>query len=138
MGRRKRRGLPAGVEVVRQRIEHWRRTREKRTRMPEALWEAAASVAQEHGLWAVSRALRVNYESLKSRVGRTRRGASRGGGGSSRFVEVNAGQLIGLSERAGTVVELSAADGARLTVRLEGREPLDVLALADAFWERGR
>lgn len=138
MGRRKRGAVPAGVEAVRRRIEHWRQTREKRTRMPEALWEAAGSVAREHGLWSVSRALRVNYESLKGRVGRTRRGATRRGGGPSRFVEVDAGQLIAAPERAGTVVELLGEDGAKLMIRLGGSEAVDVGALADAFWRRDR
>jgi len=125
------------VETVRQRIEHWRATREKRSPMPEKLWEAAVSVARVHGVWATTRVLRINYESLKSRVsgGATdgRAGAARSAG----FVELAAGQLGGPGERAGTVVELAAADGARLTVRLPSGEGLDVVALADAFWRRG-
>ncbi len=134
--RRRRRGpLPAEVGSVRERIEHWRATREKRTRMPDELWEAAATVAREHGLWAVSRALRVNYESLKQRVGRAREatGASAAG-----FVELDAAQLIGRGEGATSVLELSSADGAKLLVRLEGHDTLDVPALVAAFWGRGR
>ncbi len=123
------------MESVRQRIERWRATREKRTRMPGALWEAAASVAQEHGLWAVSRGLRVNYESLKQRV---ERAAKTGRSSAAGFVELDAAQLIGRSERVATVLELSSGDGAKLTVRLEGHDDLDVPALAAAFWQRDR
>jgi hypothetical protein len=101
--------------------------------MPEALWEAAASVAGKHGLWAVSRALRVNYESLKQRVERKGRPVRTSAAG---FVELDAGHLVGRSERAVTVLELSSADGAKVAVRLEGHEHLDVAALAAAFWQR--
>jgi len=135
MGRTKARVLPARVESVRERIEYWRETREKRSAMPERLWDAAVSVARAHGLWAVSRALRVNYETLKSRVDRAAKGGA--AGRRARFVELDGPELIGPAGRAGTVVELSRADGARLVVRLEGCEAPDVLALADGFWRCG-
>ena len=135
--RRKRDGLPSAVDSVRQRIEHWRETRTKRTRMPDDLWDAAASVAQEHGLWAVSRALRVNYESLKRRAKATE---TRGAGVScaASFVELEPMQLAGPTGHAGATVELSGSDGSKLTIRAGTHEVLDVAALADAFWRRDR
>jgi len=135
----KQRVLPAAVDGVRQRIEEWRNTREKRTRMPEELWGAAASLARAHGLWAVSRALRVNYECLKRRCGQV--GARRRGDGRvarrANFVELAATQVSGPTEPTGPVLELSRVDGAKLTIRLAGCDALDVSALAGAFWEGG-
>jgi hypothetical protein len=55
--------------------------------MPTPLWQAAAAVARDHGLWFVSRALRVNYESLKRHV-ESLRGEDRS---SSGFVESEIG-----------------------------------------------
>lgn len=37
------------LAVVRERIERWRATREKRSRMPEELWTAAVDLARAHG-----------------------------------------------------------------------------------------
>ena len=139
MVRRTGRALPGRVEAVRRRIEHWRETREKRTRMPEGLWGAAVSVAHKHGLWAVSRALRLNYECLKGRCARAK-GVVGGGGGkrSTGFVELDAGQLVSSRDETMTLVELTRGDGAKLTIRVGGGESVDVSALADAFWRRGR
>ena len=54
------------------------------------------------------------------------------------FVELDAAQLIGRGEGATSVLELSSADGAKLLVRLEGHDTLDVAALVAAFWGRDR
>ena len=77
-----------------------------------------------------------NYESLKGRLqlaAATRcDGEARPGG----FVELSAAQLMGAGGHPAAVVELSAVDGARLTIRLGGSDGLDVMGLADSFWSR--
>jgi hypothetical protein len=133
MGRR-RAVLPQKVKELRTRIERWRRTRRKRSAMPEGLWSEAALLARAHGIHRVSSALRINYENLKKRVDVA---PDDGGDSSAGFVEVEGAQLVGAFETARTVVELSGSDGAKLVVRLLGREDLDVVALAEAFWKRG-
>ena len=124
------------VETVRRRVEHWRRVRNRRSPMPAPLWTAAVALAAEHGIYPIARALRLNYETLKARVGRSadveRTGVTRSAG----FVAVDGASLIGAGPPAGSVVELSGADGAKLVIRLAGREALDVRALAAAFWRR--
>lgn len=133
--------LPKAVADVLGRIEEWRATRTKRTPMPEALWDAATRVAKRHGVWAVARALGVNYEGLRSRCDGPRAdGAMPRNGAATKFVELSGAQVIGsaTSERteAGAVLELTSADGATVTVRLPGGSDLDVCALAEAFWRR--
>jgi hypothetical protein len=54
---------------------------------------------------------------------------------SSEFVELDAGRL-GVSPR--TVVRFHGRDGERLEVELGAGAALDVAALAEAFWRRGR
>ncbi len=128
--------LAVDIEEVRERVEHWRKTRRKRSPMPQELWEAAASLAGRHGVYPIARALRVNYESLKKRVGRAtgdgREAEVRTGG----FVELSAEQLFGAGAPPGPVVELADGHGAQVTIRLSGRESLDVVALVDTFWRR--
>jgi hypothetical protein len=65
---RRRRQIEAALQPLRRRIEEWRATRVRRNRRPEELWGAAVEEAREFGLWSVSQVLRVNYESLKSRL----------------------------------------------------------------------
>lgn len=137
MARKKRSAISADVKQVRSRIERWRKTREKRTRMPEKLWRAAVVLGKTHGVYSTAKALAINYETLKKRVGQSpkkrRDGASRSAG----FVELDGTQLVGLSGPNGKVVEFSRADGAKLTIRLPMCEDLDVTGLAAAFWSRG-
>ena len=125
----------ARIEAVRRRIKHWRRVRERRSPMPAPLWAAAVALAAEHGIYPIARALGLNYETLKARVGR-RADGERTGVMAARFVEVDGVPRIGAAPPAGSVVELSGADGATLVIRLAGRATLDVRALAAAFWRR--
>ncbi len=126
----------ARVEAVRRRIEHWRRVRERRSPMPAPLWAAAVALAAEHGVYPIARALRLNYETLKARVGRSADVARQDVIESARFVPLDGAPVIGAAPPAGSVVELSGADGAKLVIRLAGWAALDVLALAEAFWRR--
>jgi hypothetical protein len=116
----------------------WRSKRLKHSPMPEALWDAAVSLAREHGVWAVAKALGVSYATLKERT--DRHGGRREGEGAAQrdgFVEVNAAQLFGSAIAEGIVVEFSSADGAKLLIRMPSSKGLDVVGLADAFWRRG-
>jgi len=134
----RRPALPARVGVVGERIEHWRRRRQKHSAMPEELWGAAVFLARQHGVWPIARALGVSYATLKERAARigTARGKKAGRHGG--FVEIDGAELIGSAHASVTVLELTDAHGAKLTVRLAGAGGLDVAALADAFWRRGR
>ena len=104
--------------------------------MPAPLWTAAVALAAEYGIYPIARALRLNYETLKARVGRSadveRTGVTRSAG----FVALDGASLLGAAPPAGSVVELVGADGAKLVIRLAGREALDVRGLAAAFWRR--
>ena len=130
--------VPAqSVAGLRKRIEDWRRRREKRCAMPEELWAAAVAVAERGSVYGTARALGVSYATLRWRVAAAelerRREAERGVG----FVELLAPASAGSGEPAGVEVELSAADGAKMTVRAPSGEALDVAGLARGFWGRG-
>ena len=101
--------------------------------MPARLWNEAASLARELGVHRIKCALGLNYESLKERVGK----AGEGGGAPAKapgFVELSSTQLLGPA--CGVVVEVSDADGGRLTVQLGTRSELDVAGLVEAFRRR--
>jgi hypothetical protein len=136
MSRKKGAAPTARVEQVRRRIEQWRKTRSKRGPMPEPLWEAAVELAREQGVYATSQTLRVNYDSLRTRLRQrmpTRRGA---GKASATFVELGPAFPLGGPATAAAVVELSGSKGQKLTLRLPALDGFDVGGLVRALWGR--
>ncbi len=118
------------LQRVRRRIEVWRWTRLKRSPMPEDLWTQATKLAEALGVWRAARDLGLCYESLKRRVEEK---ASRKQADAVRFVEVRGTELMDLASSNGTVVELHATDGTRMTVRLGSGAQVDLQALVASF-----
>ncbi|HEX7505548.1 MAG TPA: hypothetical protein VF550_02170 [Polyangia bacterium] len=118
------------LQQVRRGIDVWRWTRLKRSPMPEELWARATRLAQSLGVWRVARDLGLCYESLKRRVEER---ASQREAGAARFVEMRGSDLMNVASSDGTVVELQATDGMRMTVRLGGGAQVDMMALVAAF-----
>lgn len=132
---RGRAALPANVKAVGNRIERWRRIRKTRSPMPEQLWREAAVLAQSHGVYRISQALRVAYETLRTWTGKTapvEANPTPTPSDPAGFVEVT---LPG-AEGTGPVVELSDGDGAKLTIRLPVHSSVDVAGLASAWLSR--
>jgi hypothetical protein len=102
--------------------------------MPARLWNEASLLARNLGVHRIKCALGLNYESLKKRVGEvgTRGSAPAKARG---FIELSGTQLLGPAAR-GMVVEVSDADGGRLTVQLGTGSELDVAGLVEAFRRR--
>jgi hypothetical protein len=130
------------LEGLRGRIEGWRQTRPKSWPMPEELWNEASAAAKRLGAGRVARALGLNYEALKQRVissgpGPRRRGTRRQRQPEgAQFIELSGFPGLGqVSTRDEAVVEVVAADGTRLTIRVLGAN-VNVAALVNAF--RGR
>jgi hypothetical protein len=126
-----------GIERLRDRIEGWRQSSPRTRAMPEELWKEACATAKRLGTGRVARALGLKYEGLKQRV-------LTGGGrfadvatvlpAGAEFIELTGFSAAGPAANE-AVVEMVAADGAKLTVRLKGGG-VDVAALVSAF--RGR
>jgi hypothetical protein len=110
--------IPPEVERVRRGFERWRRTRKKRSPIPERLWQAAVQVAESYGVNKTARTLGLDYYELKKRLksGAGVPGVEKGGMGS--FVE-----LVGVVPAVGgeCVVEVESASGTKLRVHLRGR-----------------
>lgn len=121
---------PPAVADLRQRIQHWRATRTKRGPMPEDLWEEAARLARQHGIYAIVKALRLNYEALKGWVEGLPQRKTRGTPRRPAFIQLD--PLPGLSSPCSTV-EVQSRGGAKLTIRLSGPTALDATALVTAF-----
>lgn len=68
MAKQNQRKLPADLVRGRDRLDAWRRTKQPRSRIPEALWELAVKLVGKHGLCRTARTLKLDYYSLKQRV----------------------------------------------------------------------
>jgi len=124
---------------VQRRVERWRKHGGGRgSRMPAELWREATEVARIEGVYAVSRALRVDYNRLKSRVsteeGSPTRSTATGPVGSefgpAAFVELSTSQMCGGCK---TVVELVGRSGDRMRLEVAGRPEVDVVGLTRVF-----
>lgn len=113
----------AEIERIRQRIEEWRSTRDKMGPMPEDLWRRAIELARTHGISPVSRALKIDYTSLKQRL------ASQAEGSPTQFVEVT---LPHSGWPTQTSVDIDRPDGARMKIWVVGQTDL-VRDLASRF-----
>jgi hypothetical protein len=110
-------------------VERWRRKGGGRgSRIPEKLWSEAVAVSRAAGLYATARVLRFNYENLKRRA---RREAAQPSKHEREFVAV---QLPAVANGPKAVISLVGRDGEQVRLELSGGSAMDVVALAQAFW----
>jgi len=116
------------LDRVREQFGHWRRTREKKGAIPEALWEAAVSLHSDYSLCQISKALCLGYNDLKNRVQSnftSHRDAS--------FIE------LGISDpmySAECIVEMKDQKGATMRMYFKGKAGVDLLELGKTFWNK--
>ncbi len=122
------------LEFVRNQFEAWRKKRSRRRPIPEALWQAAVALCNEHSIFKVSHALRMNYTGLKDRVLRAR-GMEPLVRERPGFVKLDLGVPIGSSE---CLMEMEAPNGATMRMSFKGSlSDLEVVELSRAFWRQG-
>lgn len=124
--------LPARLEAVRQRFEHWRRTRGRRSCIPDPLWAAAVKLCATYGIHRTAKTLRLNPDSLKKHV------ASTGGNDStSREARATFVELVpsGPSCAPECMIELEDRRGAKMRIHLSGgQSPEVVTAVSRVFF----
>ncbi len=122
------------AEVHRQ-FQGWRRSRNKRSPIPERLWQAAEELSRQHSISEIARELRLDYTKLKERIicSRSMRAEGLcGSGAGCGFVEVGI--------PSGTVggeclVEVEDGTGRKLKVHLRGASGAEAVQVAKALWE---
>ena len=129
------RSFSLDIEEARRRLEVWRKSRPRGKRIPPRLWALAAALARTHGVSPVSQRLGLDYNGLKRRAEATRTPRRSRLKPPPGFVEL---PLIGQpAQFPNCTVELARGEGARMTIRWEGKEGLDLVGLAEAFWRSG-
>jgi hypothetical protein len=129
------RSFSLDIEEARRRLEVWRKSRPRGKRIPPRLWALAAGLARTHGVSPVAQGLGLDYNGLKRRaeaIRTPRRSRLKPPPG---FVEL---PLIGQPVQGpNCTVELARSEEARMTIRWEGKEGLDLVGLVEAFWRSG-
>ncbi len=121
------------LEEVRDQFEHWRRSREKRSVIPDALWQAAILLFPKYSFCQISKALRLNYTDLKHRVEARRSTFEQSTVPEPAFVELG---LSGPIHPAECLVEMEDAFGAKMRMHFKGTIGFDLLELGKVFWSK--
>jgi len=122
------------LQEVLTRFETWRKCKKVGSRIPKSLWAAAVDLCEVHSIYAVSRALGLNYTELKRRYAAATHEAQmqKGQPTSACFVEIPA-----LAISSTCVVELSNASGATMKMTFQGQSlPPDPVAMIRGFLSR--
>ena len=101
--------------------------------VPDELWAEVVKVARVEGAGTTARALRLDRARLEARMAMAR--GAEVGEASGGFVEIDGGRF---GQPPRTVVRFHGRDGEGLEVELSAGTAIDLAALADAFWRRGR
>jgi hypothetical protein len=118
------------LNQLRRQLSAWRREQSGRTRLPEALWGAATSLARTQGPSRVARLLRLDYYKLRKRLATTATLLP----APPAFVELKGAPMFGTGPGE-AAVELSDGTGARMTLRVCS-DVATLVALAGSFWRR--
>jgi len=118
------------LETVQAQFSDWRKNRKKRGRIPESLWNAAASLVDAFSINDVSKALHLNHGSLKDRIETIQKDPSEEPCETT-FIEFPLPNPPVDSTEVS--IELEKA-GARMKVQVKG--PIDVASLVQTFWRQ--
>jgi len=124
--------LPGRIEQIHDQLERWRRARQKRAPIPEAIWGEAARLARACGVSVVSKALRLNYPDLKRRAQTVTPADLPARISPPTFVELACGPSL-VPVTAPCVVEMENRAGVKMRISLPQAGSVDLAALVTAF-----
>jgi len=122
--------IPEAIIQLQRQLDQFRRTQQRRTKLPEPLWQAAVELARQHGIYPVAHSLRLDYMGLKKRLGGIpirRRKATKPG-----FVELIAPRATPLEECA---IDFECPSGRKMRIQWKASTPPDWVSLLRAWRE---
>ena len=121
------------LEQVREQFRIWRKSREKRSTIPDALWQAAIELCQDYSISKISSTLRLNYAVLKQRVHAHGTTYPAPCNTAPSFIELDVNSSNPASE---CIIAMEDKSGARMKMYFKGEAGLDLLELGKAFWNQ--
>ena len=130
MSRKSTAPVPEPILQLQRQLDEFRRTRPRRTKLPESLWQAAVELARQHGVYAVAQPLRLDYMGLKRRLG----GATMLQQETTKpaFIELIAPPPAMLEEY---IIEFETVSGGKMRIQWKAAAPPDVGSLLRAWRE---
>jgi hypothetical protein len=137
--------IPEPIVQLQRQLEQFRGSHPPRTRLPDSLWQSAAELARQHGLYLVAHPLRLDYTQLKKRLGGvvvvapkrspvvTSKPAKKVAGPA--FVELIASHPATMPE---CVVEFESTLGSKMRIQWKGSSTPDWAGLLRAWREAER
>ena len=121
------------LKKVQGQFSNWRKTRKSRGPIPEALWDAAISLAGSYSLHQISKGLRLNLTALKDRV-EISRNVIPEEAPQTTFVELPPlHQPMPIEEFS---LNLANKAGAKMKIHVKGHTDIDLLGLTQTFWRQ--
>jgi hypothetical protein len=126
---------PEPIVQLQRQLDQFRSTQAHRTRLPEALWQAAVELARHHGLHAVAHPLRLDYMGLKRRLAGGAEVREKKQSASPGFVELIAAHPAAVAE---CVIEFQSKGGGKMRIQWKGSGAPDWSSLLRAWREAER
>jgi hypothetical protein len=126
MPRHRARQIPEPLIQLQQQLEQWRGTQPPRSKLPESIWQSAAEAANQYGVYAVAKALQLDYAGLKRRV----LDAPRRKPAQTEFLELIACPGARVEDY---LVEFESSRGAKMRVQWKASVPPDWSTLLRAW-----
>ena len=130
MNRKSTAPIPEAIAQLQRQLEQFRGSQTGRTKLPEALWQAAVELARQYGVYAVAHPLRLDYTRLKQRLGATAIRPRKGN--KPAFIELIGHPPAVLPE---CVIEFESASGGKMRFQWKGAVPPDWASLLRAWRE---
>ena len=129
------------VEELRRRFEEFRSQHQRRTRLPEELWRAAAEIAGRRGMNLVCRCLRLDSNSLNQWMGKGVNGTRLTRARRKRSATTPTATFMELltpatSVAASCVVEVESQRGGKLRLELKGLATSEIAQLIHSFTDQ--
>jgi hypothetical protein len=126
--------FPAALRTARRQFDRWRRQHRPRARLPEELWQRAATLARRHGLNRTASALGLKYYSLKKRMAEPVGEVSEHEETSCEFVEFLPAPMAAGSYQC--TIELDDGRGATVRIHVKGVRMAELASFASAWRSR--
>jgi hypothetical protein len=121
------------LKVVLRQFEQWRAAKQRGERIPQHLWQAAASLYPRYTVNRIARYLRLDGADLRDYVDLGRKSGGPKRREVPQFVPLSVG---GSGGRADCRIKVSAGGRARATIRLKGAEVESVVEVLRELWSR--
>ena len=133
MDRKSASPIPEPIIQLQRELDQFRSTQPHRTRLPEALWQAAVELARQHGVYPVAQPLRLDYMGLKKRLDGVPIPQKRTA--APAFVELVAAHPATVPE---CVIEFESSAGSKMRIQWKSSTSPDWASLLRAWREAER